>query len=189
MSSEIPKKDFFFLRHGESVGNVQEICQGQSMDYPLTDNGRNQAMRARELLSGLQISTVCHSPQSRAAETAQIVAGDLPLVSSDLLKERGFGPLEGGGKSELYRLGARERDGEKIDLGGNFETVDQLNARAFTALVECLSHPDHVLLVSHGRFFNSICAVLSLPPILQLGNCIPIQFRYIEGRWSTNVIG
>lgn len=65
--------DFWFMRHGQSGGNVKGVPQGRA-DHPLTDLGRSQAREAGAWLRGLGIDLVLTSPLSRARETAQIVA-------------------------------------------------------------------------------------------------------------------
>jgi len=64
---------FWFMRHGQSGGNVKGVPQGRA-DYPLTDLGRLQAREAGRWLRGQGIDLVLSSPLSRARETAEIVA-------------------------------------------------------------------------------------------------------------------
>jgi broad specificity phosphatase PhoE len=84
--------DFYFIRHGQSEGNIAGILQGR-LDYPLTAAGRDQAA-ARGL--SLQKMLTVHSPRagnsrilfyasplSRAAETAQIIASQLTTPRPD----------------------------------------------------------------------------------------------------------
>ena len=65
----IMRRPFYFMRHGEADWNVERMCIAQ-LDRPLTVRGRSQAEAARHHFAGLEISTVFHSPLSRAAETA-----------------------------------------------------------------------------------------------------------------------
>ncbi|GHV64612.1 phosphoglycerate mutase [Spirochaetia bacterium] len=80
---------FYFIRHGQSEGNIAGILQGR-LDYPLTAAGREQAAeRGRSLQKMLAPAhtpragiaggrTLFYaSPLSRAAETAQIIAAEL----------------------------------------------------------------------------------------------------------------
>lgn len=65
--------DFFLLRHGKSEGNRQDIVQGH-LDYPLSEEGREQARLTGIWLSSRNIQSVLSSPLKRAAETARIAA-------------------------------------------------------------------------------------------------------------------
>ena len=74
--------NFYFIRHGESEGNVQGILQGR-LDFPLSAAGREQAAeRGRLLRQALaeqepgSIRIRC-SPLRRAWETAEIMVGEL----------------------------------------------------------------------------------------------------------------
>lgn len=63
-----------FIRHAESVGNVERRMQGHA-DYDLTDRGRQQARQLAEHLwkTGQPPSKVYSSPLKRAAQTAEIL--------------------------------------------------------------------------------------------------------------------
>lgn len=68
------------LRHAESVGNANGYHQGQA-EFPLTDRGRKQAGALADYwqLKGVVFDYCISSPQSRASETAEILAGVLGL--------------------------------------------------------------------------------------------------------------
>jgi len=57
-----------FLRHGESVGNLENRLQGLS-DFPLSETGRAQArmLADRWKTEGVTFDTVISSPLSRAS--------------------------------------------------------------------------------------------------------------------------
>jgi probable phosphoglycerate mutase len=63
-----------FIRHAESVGNVEKRMQGHA-DYELTERGRQQAKQLAERLwaKGAPPSKVYSSPLKRAAQTAEIL--------------------------------------------------------------------------------------------------------------------
>jgi broad specificity phosphatase PhoE len=77
---------FFFLRHGQSVGNERRIAQGQ-VDFPLTDVGRAQAARAAHWLEDQEIDLILSSSLRRAVETAEIVASHLELDGVEIRPE------------------------------------------------------------------------------------------------------
>lgn len=66
---------FYFVRHGESEGNVAGKMQGRQ-EHPLTELGREQARATGEWFAagGTAVDALYASPLSRAFETAEIIA-------------------------------------------------------------------------------------------------------------------
>jgi broad specificity phosphatase PhoE len=93
----------WLVRHGQSGWNVAGRIQGQSPAAPgLTATGRNQAaLAARELARRVPHATcatfIVASDLARAAETAEIIAGQLglPIEFDPALREQSLGDLEG----------------------------------------------------------------------------------------------
>jgi broad specificity phosphatase PhoE len=97
-SDHTGKQEIILIRHGQSTANASGVWQGQK-DFPLSEEGRHQAVAAGRALKGTRISSVYASPLSRALETAEIVAREagfpgevIPLPG---LTERRGGVLEG----------------------------------------------------------------------------------------------
>jgi len=65
----------YLVRHGE-----QDPASDHAPDGGLSPLGRDQAERVGLRLRGLPFAAIHHSPLARAAETARIVAGQLPSV-------------------------------------------------------------------------------------------------------------
>ena len=63
------------VRHGESAWNAERRLQGQS-DAPLSDEGRAQGARLREVFDGIAVDGAVSSDLSRAHETAQLAGFD-----------------------------------------------------------------------------------------------------------------
>src|ERR1700749_3281073 len=86
---------FWFLRHGETDWNAQNLSQG-SVDIPLNETGLAQARSASLLLRNRGIRAIIASPLSRARVTAEIAAAELglPLQIDDGLREVAFGVQE-----------------------------------------------------------------------------------------------
>jgi len=88
---------FYILRHGETTANAEKRIQGLS-EYPLNENGRLQAAGLAEYLRSRSIRRLLHSPLSRAAETAYIVAdrlGNIEPEAEPLLIELDTGSFSG----------------------------------------------------------------------------------------------
>ncbi|BCJ55154.1 phosphoglycerate mutase [Actinoplanes sp. NBRC 14428] len=105
----------YLVRHGEQDGHAP--------DGGLSELGRAQADRLGRRLRGVPFSVVHHSPLTRAAQTAGIVAGHLPRVprhSCELVTDRTpVGPREEYPESWhawLDGVPAEERDEDAVAL-------------------------------------------------------------------------
>ena len=81
-----------FVRHGESVANVEGWLAGQ-YDSPLTARGEAQAVAARESLPKPVPPRAFCSDLIRAHHTAKLLlhGHSIPLVVTPKLRERGLG--------------------------------------------------------------------------------------------------
>ena len=61
----------YLIRHGQSENNQRKLFSGWS-DTPLTDQGREDAQKAGEILGGIAFDHVFASDLPRAVETARI---------------------------------------------------------------------------------------------------------------------
>lgn len=89
----------WLVRHGETEGQSSIRYHGQN-DVPLSDLGRAQIRALAPLFAGLHAADIVHSPLSRAAESARLVAAACGVPSSRLrvderLREISFGDCEG----------------------------------------------------------------------------------------------
>lgn len=181
MSSDKPVYRFVFLRHAESVGNVESRWQGQ-FNYPLTDKGRAQAQAlcGRWKKEDVKFDLVITSTLIRARETAEIVTSYLPEVKIEfnpILMERNIGQIAGMTMDEINQLPEpayvtpyhfRDKQGE-----GDWA----LFLRAGQALQEFLQKPPgKYLVVSHGGFLNQLMhAVVGIAPHVDPSG---VRFRF-----------
>jgi broad specificity phosphatase PhoE len=127
----------FLIRHGESVGNVEQFFQGQR-DCELTETGRAQAQALGRWLGaqGFQFEHVFASPLSRARVTAEILCEQLGRPGPELepdIREYAAGVLEGLKPSEIserfpeYAQRGLGQRGDFSAYGG--ESYDDMQAR------------------------------------------------------------
>ncbi len=146
-------KKLYFIRHGQSVFNVQGKLAG-STNTPLTDEGRAQAKATGQMMraNDIKVDFIAASPLSRAHETAKIVAKEIgydpeKIHTNQLLIERHYGELEG--KPWAPDL--------NLDGFSDIETDDTLIERAHLALKWLKTiDADTILIVSHGGFGRAI---------------------------------
>lgn len=139
-------KHLYFVRHGLSEANKEGRWAGRHTETPLAPEGRLQAEAAGKEAKLLGIDHIISSPQSRAHETAQIIASTLGLPAksvelNSLFVERGYGVLEG----------TPWKPDMNVDGFADVETTDTLLHRMYLAHEFLLTLPhDVVLVVGHG---------------------------------------
>lgn len=168
--SNSPVYHIILLRHGESIGNAEGYHQGQA-EFPLTEKGRLQAHSLAKywLKEGQVFDQAIASPQSRAKETAEIIATALvvPLEFDEVWMERDNGEYAG-----LHHTEAAEKYPQP-DFIPNYEPIGnygesqwELYLRGGKA-VQSLIHrpPGRYLVVSHGGLLNMVMyAILGITP-------------------------
>jgi broad specificity phosphatase PhoE len=84
------------IRHGQSQGNAEGRFGGHT-DTPLSPRGRKQAQATASALVSEKFSAIYSSDLPRAIETASPLAKlvGVPLETSDALRERSVGVMEG----------------------------------------------------------------------------------------------
>ena len=159
----------YIIRHGETDWNRMGRLQGH-VDVPLNAQGIRIARLTAEGMKDIPFDRVFTSPLQRAAETAQIIAGDrqIPIVADDRLQEIGFGPLEG----LVYRPEKGEvTDGRLMDFfqhpdqyvcPPDGESIEDLMARTSGFLNELIHteayRQETILVACHGATLQALTA-------------------------------
>lgn len=104
----------YFVRHGESLANVNGTAAGAEDDSPLAENGLRDAQTvAREIMKRittgeLHINKIVSSLLQRVRQTAEIISheslGDLPVEIDQRWRERGIGKAAGMKHGTWYHL-------------------------------------------------------------------------------------
>lgn len=146
----------YLVRHGATTLTVEDRFAGET-DVLLSEEGREQARRLSERLTGEPIAAFYASPMSRTMETARIVAGPhgLDVEARDGLREISHGHWEGKKRSEVEREFPREYARWEADPftfappGG--ESGLAVTARALPALLAIVeeNRDRQALVVSH----------------------------------------
>jgi broad specificity phosphatase PhoE len=182
----IPKRDFYFLRHGQTDWNAQGRFQGHS-DIPLNALGLSQAQDAALALAGCPVDVIVASPLVRARKTAEIVAQNLgkAVLLDDDLKERTFGRFEGLVVNEVKReLGLQPHERLLAHLPDDAEQWHDTRARTVRVIGKWLDrHPhDTLLFVAHSGLLDALHEVI-------FGSRIepkhaPYLWKYDAAGWS-----
>ncbi|MGC9112998.1 2,3-bisphosphoglycerate-dependent phosphoglycerate mutase [Acidilobus sp.] len=163
------------LRHGESLWNRENRFTGW-VDVPLTDKGREEAIRAGLLLRGYRFDVAYTSRLERAIETLELVmlamGYRVPVIKDEHLNERHYGDLQGLNKDEI----AKTYGEEQVRLwrrsfrarppnGESLEDTQRRTVPFFknTILLD-LINGKNVLVVAHGNSLRSIIMYLEDVP-------------------------
>ena len=143
----MPEPRLYLVRHAESEGNAGKIMQGAG-EYPLSEAGRAQALRAASLIGPLCPSLVVASDLARAKDTALLATGRVDRTDPRL-RERGAGLWEGRPRSDLEAAypGALGDDALRPE---GFEAAGNVVARMRAVSSELLEHVSLVVAVTHG---------------------------------------
>jgi 2,3-bisphosphoglycerate-dependent phosphoglycerate mutase len=179
-SSDKPIYTFVFVRHGESVGNVESRWQGQS-DYVLTEKGRAQAnaLAKRWKSERVKFNLIISSPLVRAKETAEIIASalDTKVELDPILMERHIGEMQGLTAEEVRKRPQPPYVTPYDPIGGAGEGDWALFLRAGQALHALLRRPPgSYLIVSHGGLLNQLMhAIIGIAPHVDPSG---VRFRF-----------
>lgn len=143
----------YIVRHGETQWNAQGRIQGRR-DIELNDNGRRQAEKAGQELSGRSFRIMITSPLLRAKETGAILAkfAEVKEVREDeRIIERDFGELDGAYFNEDVRHRLYQ---EKVQ---GAESLEDVGSRMLEAVKEYASeYEGDLLIVSHGSAITQL---------------------------------
>lgn len=144
----------YLVRHGETDWNLQRRIQG-STDIPLNDTGRQQAMKAGNLLARRDWDGILSSPLSRAYETASIIAREVGLGAPralDDLVERAYGEAEG---LTAHQLSQRFSPGDVVP---GKESREEVAGRVIPALLHLAEgHPgENLIVTTHGGVIRTV---------------------------------
>ncbi len=158
--------EIYFIRHGESVGNFENRFRGRH-DFPLNENGIEQAYALREELKNESLEVIYSSPLQRALKTAQIIANKkIPVNILEAFTNISLGTWEKKAKSEikekfpdLWNLWINNP--EKLYFPG-MESLSEVQSRSFKALRNLIQKHKSgcIAVVSHRAVFKPLFAVI-----------------------------
>lgn len=171
------ERSFYFVRHGETDHNYHNILTAKEEDVPLNARGLQQSEKLHPHISKLPISSVCHSPLSRAKDTAKIITKghDLPFFEIEELKE-----CTGTIWKEII-----EWDREKTPP----LIVEEFLEQAINGMHKALEF-ENPLIVAHGGVHWALCYYMGLSNHDWLiANCGLVHFNInVQGKWKANLL-
>lgn len=146
---------YFVMRHGESVNNVQNILSSDvDADYGLTDKGKTDVRNAVKALGSVDV--IIASPFKRTRESALTAAQALNFSSDSILfdtrlGESGFGVFNGKSLEEYHRAfpDRVERFSQAPEGGETYREIRKRMGDVMRELEEKYSGKK-ILIISHG---------------------------------------
>ncbi len=158
-SSKISGNEYFVMRHGEAVSNVEEkLSSGKNhKDNHLTEKGILQVKESAENLKNKGgVDVIVSSPYVRTAETAKIVAEVLgikeeSIVYDERLVELQVGDLDGA-SNDVYHDYFKDTEERFTKNAPNGENHNDTKKRMMSTLLDLESkyQGKKILIVSHG---------------------------------------
>ena len=158
-------------RHGATPLSEPEQHLGQSIDIGLSAAGRVAAPALADRLAGVAFDRIVSSPLRRARETAEIVAGSLPVETDGRIVEMDYGAWEG--------LTYEQIDARDLELRRRWEkdpartacpegeSGDDVARRARSFLGDAIARGrqgGRILVVAHATFNRILlCVALGVP--------------------------
>ncbi len=161
-------KRIYFVRHGESTGNVGDFRQGP--DTPLSEEGERQAKIVAQRFKDIEIDKILVSTYLRAKQTAGHINAVLgkEIEYSDLLVERikptkVVGTHRDDPEALLIDKMNRENFHDPDFKFEDGETFAEMKKRASDLIARLKEMPEeNILCVSHGIFLRMVLACVIL---------------------------
>ncbi|NOU16965.1 MAG: histidine phosphatase family protein [Bacteroidales bacterium] len=143
------------VRHGETIENLQGICQGQ-LDGTLSPKGLLQVKLTADRLQNEKVDTIFSSDLKRAVDSAKEIHkyySTKSLIIDKRLRERYFGSFQGEKFPENKR---------GLALAEDAESNEELYLRVLDFYEDIISkHIDYtILIVSHGVAIRMLITVI-----------------------------
>ncbi|WP_186328833.1 histidine phosphatase family protein [Bacillus sp. X1(2014)] len=198
MSSE-KEVNLYFVRHGETLFNVEKRLQG-FCDSPLTDKGIEQAKSVGIGLSDFEFKAVYASESQRVVDTARYAIGhrNIPIITDPRLKEMNFGILE-----SLLQTDILDQHGNILETLFSLKDLNmsapegesylQLFTRTSSAIDEIIhKHKNdggNVLVFSHGvTIGNYLMQLAKMSRYIHHDNCSVSVVKYLNGEFYVDKI-
>lgn len=158
----------FLVRHGQSQWNLENRFTGWK-DPDITEKGKEEAIKAGQLLKNEKIDVAFTSVLKRAIHTLDLILGetgqtDMPTTRNEALNERDYGDLSGHNKAEMAeKVGAEQvhiwrRSYDVAPPGGESlkDTCDRVIPYFEAHIKPEIEQGKNVIVVAHGNSLRAL---------------------------------
>ncbi len=173
----IQKKEFYFIRHGQTDHNIHDgkHKDDHPEDIALNETGRNQALAIEPIIALLPIQTICCSPMKRAQETKEIITARLEVPHHEV-------PLLGECTAKIWKeMAALGMYSSPPTIGVAKLFMDKVKE----GINQALTMPGPSLVVAHGGVHWALCSLLGIESHpWAIDNCTLVHFSSENhGKW------
>lgn len=181
--------EIYFVRHGQTIWNVEKRFQGLS-DSPLTELGITQAKLLGEKLKNIKFDKFYSTSLKRAYDTANYIKGnrEQKVEIFDDFVEISMGDMEGIKQEDFKKLYPEQvknfffnqLEYDPSSFGGeSFLEVRERVIRGLNKFIELNKNYERVLVVSHGATLKTLLHYISGKDISTLSDeAIPKNTSY-----------
>lgn len=150
----IPKREFYFVRHGQTDHNILERKDkgDHPTDISLNQKGKEQAAEIEPIVALLPVKTACVSGMRRAQETKTIITSRLQVPHYEIHDLRECSAEIWGALTKLGMYSPIPTDGPA------FLFMEQVRR----GLCRALSFPGPCLVVAHGGVHWAACCLMNI---------------------------
>jgi broad specificity phosphatase PhoE len=163
---EQPRKEWYFIRHGQTDYNKQGIIQGSGIDSELNADGLRQAHAFYQAHQHVAFDLIITSALQRTRQTVHHFARKgIPILRDPSINEMHWGKYEGRPASEMMQAAYKQMvahwQSGNFEIGAeDGETMAKLSTR-LGGFLERLKKQEaqRVLICSHGRSLRVLMAL------------------------------
>ena len=151
----------YYVRHGQTINNVEHIFYDDTTGPGLTDLGVQQATATAEQLKDIKFDICYCSPKQRAVQTMQIITQyhpNLPVVYDDRLVERDYGTALAGQPQTVLGQDLYDHRWHRDTVWPDpeVESLDAVYARV-KSFFDAINDPTkNILVVAHGGLYRLV---------------------------------
>ncbi len=166
MNERVMKKTIYFIRHGQSVGNVKKVYQ--TFDEPLTELGERQSLFVAKRVKTLGAEVILTSTMKRAVHTANIISTETGLKVEE---HKNLCEISGPSKLRGLKYGSEESLKYQKKIYENINNPDwrysdeentyNAHKRALDVLKLLENRNESkIILITHGAFMKSLLTAM-----------------------------
>ncbi len=175
----IVKKEFYFVRHGQTDYNASDAKVNHA-DVSLNTAGLKQAQDIEPIIASLPLKSVCYSPLKRAKETKEILSSRLKAVHYEI-------PELGECTMQIWS--------DMTTCGQDAHQSTHAHVKAFMNQViqginQALSSEGPILIVAHGGIHWATCCLMGITNHNWIiDNCLPVHFTIgCNNQWKAKTL-
>jgi probable phosphoglycerate mutase len=184
----------FFIRHGETTGDVEDRYGGAYDDH-LTEHGFAQSEALANSLKGAHLQALYVSPMARARETADILSRAFGCTTTrvqDFRERNQYGILSGMPKAEAARAHPDmvEALKDRLNTIEGAESYEALRDRVRVALIETIERAEgrkeeRIGIVWHGGPMRVLFRdVLKWGELARVSDCCFVELEHAQSTWA-----